>query len=144
MDPLKIFNGRYTIKNRRSGEHRTFEIKTQAEDAKFAAGKRVVALLTGPDNTADYKGFGFVEEEGIVIWKSKRGEAGKKSPYEWYGEMLWSLALDSGASSFAQDYQLMMEGTCSVCNRVLTEPESLITGIGPVCREKGMAGAQVA
>lgn len=144
MKPLKIFNGRYTVKNRRSGEHRTFEIKTQAEDAKFAAGKRVLALLTGPDNTSDYTGFGFVEETGIAIWKSKRGEAGKKSTYEWYGEMLWSLALDGGLSPFAETYELLQEGTCAVCNRVLTEPESLATGIGPVCREKGMAGAQVA
>jgi hypothetical protein len=138
MKALRIFNGRYTIKNRKSGEHRTFEIKTQAEDAKFAAGKRVVALLTGPDNTADYTGFGFVEDDGIAIWKSKRGEAGKKSPFEWYAEMLWSLALDSGSSPFAESYEFMQEGTCAVCNRPLTEPESIKTGIGPVCREKGM------
>ena len=93
---LKIFNGRYTMKNRRSGEHRTFEIKTQDKDAKFAAGKRVVALLTGPDNTADYTGFGFVEDDGIVVWKSKRG-VGEKSVFDKYAAVLWSLALD-GAS----------------------------------------------
>ena len=32
-----------------------------------------------------------------------------------------------------------MEGTCAVCNRPLTEPESIKTGIGPICREKGVA-----
>jgi hypothetical protein len=133
---LKIQNGRYTIKNRRSGEHRTFEIKTQAKDAAFAAGKRVVAVLTGPDNTADYKGFGFVEDHGIVVWKSRRGEPGKKSSFEWYADMLWSLALDAGSSPYAEGYEFLMEGTCLVCNRVLTEPDSIKTGIGPTCREK--------
>ena len=141
---LKIFNGRYTLKNRRTGEHRTFEIKTQASDAQFAAGKRVVALLTGPDNTVDYTGFGFVEDSGIVVWKSKRGEASKKSPYEWYAEMLWSLALDSGSSAFAEGYEFLQEGTCAVCNRTLTEPLSLKTGIGPTCRGKTGVGVQVA
>ena len=135
---LKIFNGRYTLKSRRSGEHRTFEIKTQDKDARFAAGKRIVALLTGPDNTADYTGFGFVEEYGIVVWKSKRG-TDKKSPFDWYAEMLWSLALDGALSPFSQDYEFMMAGTCVVCNRPLTEPESIRTGIGPICREKGVA-----
>lgn len=137
---LKIFNGRYTIQNRRSGEHRTFEIKTQDEDAKFAPGKRVVALLSGPDNTADYMGFGFAGDDGIEVWRSKRG-AGKKSEFEHYAAMLWSLALDAGFSPFSETYQLMMEGTCYVCNRVLTEPLSITTGIGPVCREKNMSVA---
>jgi hypothetical protein len=134
---LKIFNGRFTMRNRRSGEHRTFEIKTQDKEAKFAPGKRVVAILTGPDNTSDYTGFGFVEDDGIVVWKSKRG-IGEKSVFEKYAIVLWSLAVDAGFSPFAETYELMMEGTCAVCNRVLTEPESLITGIGPVCRERSM------
>lgn len=138
MDVLKIFNGRYTIKNRKTGEHRTFEIKTKPMDSTFAPGKRVVAVLTGPDNTADYLGFGFVEDHGIVVWKSKRGEPGKKSSFEWYADMIWSLALDSGSSPFAEAYEFLMEGTCAVCNRPLTEPESIKSGIGPVCREKGM------
>jgi uncharacterized protein DUF6011 len=133
---LKIFNGRYTIRNRRSGEHRTFELKTQAEDSKFAPGKRVVALLTGPDNTSDYTGFGFVEDFGIQVWKSKRGENGQKSMHEQYADLLWSLALDGAFSRYAETYEFLMEGTCAVCNRVLTEPLSLTTGIGPVCREK--------
>jgi hypothetical protein len=135
---LKIFNGRYTMKNRRSGEHRTFEIKTQDKDAKFAAGKRVVALLTGPDNTADYTGFGFVEDDGIVVWKSKRG-VGEKSVFDKYAAVLWSLALDGALSPYAEHYEFLMEGTCAVCNRPLTEPESIKTGIGPICREKGVA-----
>lgn len=130
---LRIFNGRYTIKNRDTGEHRTMEIKTQAQDAKFAAGQRILSLLTGPNNEADYTGFAFVNEGGIQVWKSKRAPAGPKTQWEWYAEILWSLALDGGFSRFADRYEFLMEGRCVRCNRVLTEPESIKTGIGPIC-----------
>lgn len=134
----KIFNGKYTIRNREDGKHRTLEISTQAADAKFAPGERVVALLTGPDNTADYTGFGFVNENGIHVWKSKRGQVGKKSEWEWYAEILWSLALDGGFSPYADRYEFLSEGRCIKCNRSLTTPESILSGIGPVCAEKGV------
>lgn len=130
---LKVFNGRYTAKNRVTGQHRTFEIKTQAADAKFAPGERIVSLLTGPNNEADYTAFGFATDHGIAIWKSKRGQGGTKSEWEWYGEVLWSLALDSAFSPFADRYEFLLEGRCLRCNRVLTTPESVLSGIGPVC-----------
>jgi hypothetical protein len=47
---IKLFNGRYTIQSKQTGEHRTFWVKTQAADAKFAPGRRVVSLLTGSQN----------------------------------------------------------------------------------------------
>ena len=133
---LSIFNGRYTIQNRTTGEHRTFVIRTQPKDAKFAPGTRVAALLTGPDNDSDasYQGFGFVNEDGIRVWTAKRGTPdGKKSAWEHYAAMLWSLAVDAGHSPYAEKYSFLMEGRCIKCNRVLTEPESIRSGIGPVC-----------
>ena len=53
-----IPNGEITLTNRETGEHRTFRIRTNKEDARFAPGERVIALLTGPDNTTSYTGFG--------------------------------------------------------------------------------------
>ena len=70
-----ILNGTFTMTNRESGEHRTFQIRTQPDDAKFAPGKRVIALLRGPDNESDYQPFGFVSEDGtIYVWRSKQGD----------------------------------------------------------------------
>ena len=62
------FNGIYTVTNKETGEHRTFAVRTQKEDAKFAPGERIVALLTGPNNEDDYTGFGFVTPAGIIVW----------------------------------------------------------------------------
>ncbi len=133
---IKLFNGRYTMKNRATGEHRTFMLKTQPEDAAFAAGKRILSLLTGPDNESDYTGFAFVDEDGIHVWKSKRSLDGSKSAWQYYAELLWSFGVDAGFSSFAGEYEFMMEGRCARCNRALTEPESIANGIGPICAEK--------
>lgn len=124
----RIFNGKYTVQNRVTGEHRTFQIKTQKEDASFAPGKRILSLLTGSNNESDYTGFAFVTEEGINVWSSKRG-----GDFDKYANLLWSLTQDGGLSVFATRYSLMVEGRCIVCNRALTTPESILTGIGPVC-----------
>jgi hypothetical protein len=126
---LKIFNGFYTIHSRATGEHRTFRLHTQADDAEFAAGKRILGLLTGSDNENDYTGFAFVDDQGVRVWSKKRGDG----LWEQYAEMLWSLALDAGFSPWAKNYSLMLDGRCGRCNRRLTTPESIRTGIGPIC-----------
>lgn len=132
VDGPKIHNGKYTVESTATGEHRTFEIRTQAADAAFAPGRRVVALLTGSQNDDPdaYTGFAFADEDGVHVWSSKCG----KGLWEQYAEILWSLALDGAFSPWAErGYRLLVEGRCIVCNRVLTEPISIKNGIGPIC-----------
>lgn len=117
-------NGKFTIRSTRTGEHRTFRIKTQATDSKFAPGKRVLSLLTGPDNSNDYKGFAFVDENGIHIWRSKQTPV-----FQAYVAML--LNLDKHIED--EKVELFAETRCRVCNRCLTTPESVQSGIGPIC-----------
>lgn len=141
MKPLAIFNGRYTIVNRATGEHRTFRIETQPADAKFAPGKRVLGLLTGQDNETDYEGFAFVDEDRIRVWAKRRAgvESARRSPHEIYAEMLWSLAVENVYSSWAaRGYALLEESRCARCNRTLTVPASISSGYGPVC--EGLVG----
>lgn len=121
---IRTHNGAVTITNPATGNHRTFEIRTQAEDAKFAPGQRIVALLTGPDNTADYQGFGFVGEDGhVTVWKKHRGTV-----YETYARM---LEHPDAWEQKGLTYQV--EGRCRKCNRRLTDPTSIETGVGPTC-----------
>jgi hypothetical protein len=135
---VKLFNGRYTIESTRTGEHRTFWVETQAADAEFAPGKRVVSLLTGSqnDDPDSYTSFGFVDDDGIHVFTSKRGP-GKQ--WEVYADLLWTLALDGAFSPWSEKgYRIHLEGRCVVCNRPLTTPESIRHGIGPVCAERGL------
>jgi len=125
----KISNGTFTVQNRVTGEHRTFRIRTQKEDASFAPGKRTVALMTGSDNESSYTGFAFVTEDGLAVWSSKRSTGG----YVAYAALLWSLAVDGAFSQYAEKYSLTASKKCIRCNRKLTTPESLASGIGPEC-----------
>lgn len=133
-DSCDIFNGIYTILNKESGQHRTFRIRTQAEDAKFAPGSRIVALLTGPDNTSDYRGFGFVQKNGwITLWKKNQ-----TPHYEGLAKAirLASKAIEKGEDSFTTPkatYSVELSKRCLRCNRTLTTPESLTRGYGPEC-----------
>jgi len=136
-----IFNGSYTIKNERTGEHRTFLVKTQKEDARFAAGERVAALLTGPNNESDYQGFAFVKGDGVVVWKKKRGDRQNPTSFDWFADML-NVKVLGQLSRFGksyEEYSCQCEKRCLRCNRKLTHPESLLSGFGPECegRAKG-------
>lgn len=128
-------NGCITMFNPETGQHRTFRIRTQPKDSTFNPGSRIVALLTGPDNTHDYQQFGFVNPNGsIVLWRRFRDSA----VFQAYVNML----------RFPKTYmerhgiQYRYEGRCRVCNAKLTNPDSIISGIGPICggRQAGDVG----
>lgn len=121
---LLTHNGKFTVKSLRTGEHWTFQVRTQPDDADFAPGKRVLSLLTGPDNTNDYKGFAFVEEGGVKLWSRCDTEL-----YRKYAAMLEKLH-EHAAEGRAE---VFVSCSCRVCNRTLTTPESVQSGIGPVC-----------
>ena len=125
---VRTHNGVITVKSASTGDHRTFKITTQRDDADFAPGERVIGLLSGPDNTADYKPFGFATDRGVFVWKKYRDTVFAK-----YAHLLNNLASALRCRRVKVNY----EGKCRVCNRPLTTPESVASGIGPVCAEKG-------
>lgn len=143
-----MFNGLYTIRNIRTGEHRTFAVRTQKEDARFAPGKRVIGLLSGPDNDHDYVGFGFVSEDNagndrVWIWRKKQ-----VGDFLHYAKMVEEAArvlgrsfdaeVESGAATFdygLETYEVQASKRCYRCNRTLTTPESLRRGVGPECAQ---------
>ncbi len=128
-----IKNGKYTIQNTISGAWRTFKVSTKNPNcaAEFMRGKRVVSLLSGPDNEHDYTGFGFVDDTGVHVWRKRRGTELEKMAY-----MLQSLTCDPDSPLLAKGYRVMCEAHCLRCNRTLTTPESIERGIGPECYSK--------
>lgn len=117
-------NGTITIKSVATGQHRTFRIRTQPADATFAPGERVLALLSGPDNTSDYQPFAFVQDYGVCVWRSKRG-----GQFDKMARMLERLAEHEAAGHI----EVRFATRCRRCNRPLTTPTSIDEGIGPKC-----------
>jgi hypothetical protein len=114
-----------TLVSPRTGEHRTFKIATARGGT--LEGKRIVSLLTGPDNGGDYQGFAFVSDGAIRVWSRFRGQ-GERSIYERYADLLarpefWA----------AKGVAYLAALRCRRCGRPLTHPESIESGIGPVC-----------
>lgn len=127
------FYGRVTISNS-EGTHRTFQIRLQAKDAKFAPGASFVSLLTGPDNTSDYTGFAFVSQGRVNVWRSKR-----KPEFLYYAKMVEEFLgcpHDERLILGEREYWVSIEKLCAICGRTLTTPESIERGVGPVCMEK--------
>lgn len=124
---LSDLDGCVTISNAQTGNHRTFKVRTQAQDANFAPGKRIIALLTGPDNTSDYQPFGFVEDNRVRLWKSKQTDTFRK-----YADMLERPSAYESLGFITYQY----EARCKRCGRLLTRPESITLGLGPECAVK--------
>lgn len=121
-----IPNGIYTL-TFPCGSHRTFRIFTKKTTAKFAPGKRICAMLIGPDNTTDYEPFAFVDDSGIHVWKRFKNQKQAE-----YAELLWMLATGCEADG----HELLISKRCLRCNRTLTDPISLELGTGPECRKR--------
>lgn len=124
---LAKYNGELTVTSNKTGEHRTYLIKTiETKEGKSA---RMVGMLSGPDNRNDYVFFGFVNvsQEGkawVYVFKNKLGK------YIEHGKMLGNIEslLEQGKVEVAFSVK------CRKCNRLLTDPTSIDLGIGPVCR----------
>lgn len=121
---IKTHNGIITMKSMKTGEHRTFRIRTMKQDSKFLPGKRVVELLQGPDNESDYRSFGMIGDDGrVYLWKKHQGQAF----YVWVASALQS------PEHYVDRVEFSFEGRCRRCNRLLSDPDSVASGIGPTC-----------
>jgi hypothetical protein len=115
--------GIFTV-SREDGSHRTYKINDWKPDCM------AISLLVGQDNTGDYMGIAGLATDGSVRpWRSYRGDV---------AELKADIAalLDPAAASEAGKRYAQESGNCYRCNRVLTTPESIALGIGPVCAGK--------
>jgi hypothetical protein len=100
-----------------------------------------VALLTGPDNQEDYRPCGTLRQQWRntdLIYSVKRAPR-----YEWThgapsitGFRWFVKQLNRGEGEINPQVEVWTSGRCSRCSRILTVPESVALGIGPVCRDK--------
>ena len=128
MPSILTHNGTLTVQSTRTGDHRTFRVKTQAKDASFAPGQRIVQLMIGPDNNSSYSSFAFLkiqnQQPKVHVWKKHRN-----TEIQNLAKMLEQLE----AHESVGNVEIHFATTCRVCNRKLTTPESVESGIGPVC-----------
>jgi len=123
-----IFGGdaTFTLKSLRSGKHYTYRVKVATNKPEgLTAETHFVSVLCGPEEYA-YVGCCF-ERGSLVITKASKlpASAGAVKAFRWL-----QRHPDSA------DCEIWHDGSCARCGRQLTDPESIATGLGPVCRTK--------
>ena len=135
FDP-SIHDGEITLTSPRTGEHRTFRIKTIHREGHDLDGKRTLALLTGPDNGGDYTNFAFINptDDGgcrIAVYKKFRGDGEAPSLWERYAGMIQNPRYWAG-----RGVEYLVAARCRRCGKLLTHDVSIKDGYGPECRRK--------
>ncbi len=123
---IKAGNATFTIANP-DGKRYTFKVKYSKKIKQYFA-----YILTGPSNTSDYTYLGMLFDDHIVPTK--------KSKYSVLSLPIkvinYAIDIANGDKQLLPGYFLEHNSHCGRCGRELTTPESIKTGLGPVCRGK--------
>jgi len=120
-------NARFTLVSKKTGERKTYRIRQPDVTKPY-----FVQLLTGPDNTSDYTYLGYITGD-FPGWV----KAGKKGNPEHpaFKAIHWAMA-KLAAGEMPGQLEFWHEGRCAKCGRVLTDPASIESGVGPECAKK--------
>jgi len=126
-----IFAGKalFTVVNTRTGNRLTFKVtqKTTKEGNKTP---HFVSVMTGTDNLHHYSYIGIIGRG--ARFRTTRGSRLSDSDmrvkaFSW----LWNRA-----DSLPDFVEVWHHGRCGRCSRVLTMPESIESGLGPICASR--------
>lgn len=110
-----------TIRSPKTGVRFTFKI-TKSADAPDRPAVHFVSVLTGADSEYSYLGTLFA----TGFRSTRKSRINPTAPsfvaFAWFAANLESPKLDA-----------WHEGSCGRCGRRLTVPESIVSGLGPVC-----------
>jgi hypothetical protein len=150
--PPNVHNGTFTVSHQERGH---FTLKLHTAKTGALAGKRILSLLVGPDNVNNYKGVAFWndEKQTVHVWRRHRGPDSRLpiNGFTWQQKgwstvetklAVWADLVIRGEGRGGdgrkgywggEGYAVALAGHCVICNRKLTDPESIRLGIGPVC-----------
>lgn len=115
-------NARVTLESVKTGARFTFRVRQKDDGFYF------VSVLTGSDNEADYTYLGTIRGGRYAHGRKSRicAAAPSAKAFEWAWPRL-------AAGSVPDGLRVWHEGRCGRCNRPLTVPESIASGLGPEC-----------
>jgi hypothetical protein len=127
----RFFQGGHAIftVNNSKGEHYTYRIGHSKENQPLCVG-----LLTGPDNETSYTYMGIFNPKTscvVLTYASKYKE--DSTPVK---VVRWAITQVTKGNPLPTGYSIQHAGKCCCCGRTLTTPESVESGIGPICANK--------
>lgn len=128
-----VYAGRalFTIQSKKTGVRFTYKIQKKRGEKKPKL--LFVKVLQGPNNETDYGYLGYVkpQQHGEMF----AGQKGRPTAAS-YKALAWALDKIC-AGELPDQLEFYHSGQCGACGRTLTVPESIETGLGPVCASKG-------
>lgn len=125
-------NATLTLVSKRTGERFTYRIKAPKPDGAEGPVSHFVAVLTGPDNNTDYHYLGHIYHTSNEYQHGRKSKITPTAPsanaFRWF----YQVCIERGNVPLDQ-LEIWHEGRCGRCNRKLTVPESIRSGIGPEC-----------
>lgn len=112
-----------TIVSKETGTRFTYRIRI-SDDGKA----HFVDLMNGPDNESSFLFIGTIAE-GHFRWSRRSRVAENHKAVVAFG-WVWRWIL---REVVPEQLEVWHEGRCGRCNRKLTVPESIETGLGPTC-----------
>jgi hypothetical protein len=119
-----------TLVSKRTGIRFTYRVSVSPDGQCH-----FVALLSGPDNEADYQYLGRISRD--VFWLGRKnprpGDISADAPSARAFAWAWKAIV---RDTIPDQLEIWHEGRCGRCNRKLTVPSSVASGFGPECIDK--------
>jgi hypothetical protein len=133
-----IFAGKaiFTIRSKKTGNRFTFRFKRAKETDRFPNPVFFVSVLSGPNNIDDYEYIGSISANGKSFRPRKNYPTDER--HTTIKQLLfWLLNKmnDIAYTDIKAQAELFHAGYCMRCGRILTVPESIISGLGPECKK---------
>lgn len=133
-DPVAIHRfatagrARFTLVSEKTGVRFTYQVKVKKDDEGNHTDFFFVSVLTGANNEGDYTYLGCLRAGRFIHDKRLRigPDAPSRKAFTWF----WNRVRQSQELPSCECWH---EGRCGRCGRVLTVPESIQSGLGPVC-----------
>ena len=137
IDDVKKFilagNATFTLESTRTGKWFTYKVtKKEFKDDRGEVEKTFyfVSLLSGPDNDSDYRYLGTISPKFYVNTTAKSKIS--KDAISFKALSFFVSYLRKG--ELHNEINIYHEGVCGKCGKKLTTPDSVATGLGPICK----------
>jgi len=124
-------NATFTIVSNKTSKRFTYRV-TKMHNMNDTSSVRFVKMLTGPDNETNYTYLGYLltDHKGMMY-------AGKKGSPNLVGfKAIDWLVGNIHLGRNPEQLEFYHANKCGACGRLLTAPESIETGLGPICANK--------
>ena len=114
-------------------EHYTYRIRLKSGNDKFPD-TYFVDLLSGPDNQSNFIYLGIFNPKTGQFALTSKSKAGEDAWSVRFFRRCMAAIFEGKPEAITQSgFNLHHEGVCGKCGRKLTVPESIKTGLGPIC-----------